>query len=336
MKKKLISVIIPVYRVEKYLERCLDSVIGNTYQELEVICVNDGSPDGSLKILEKYAAKDQRIIIIDKKNEGVSAARNDGVKAAHGSWISFIDSDDWIHPQFFEILIDLAEKTDADIVIGNHLRAKEFDPPETIDMNQVKYVRADLNMIYRNRNMKSFVWGKLYKADILEGHRFDTQIAYGEDSLFNAEIYCEPKELKIISTDEILYYYNNRENSVVNVIDQEDRARLGENWINMSDQTSNPVMKSICLVEGLKRTLLARYTESYTEKRKETIRHCNAILKDGCSKLLRNKNIKAKDKVIYTLFAYVPQAYRRWRIIDDPTMKEWERNQKNHPERKQR
>ena len=102
----LISVIIPVYNVEKYLARCLDSVIGQTYENLEIICVNDGSPDNSLAILHEYASKDSRIKIIDQKNTGVSAARNAGLSCATGEFISFVDSDDTIAPSCYETCIE--------------------------------------------------------------------------------------------------------------------------------------------------------------------------------------------------------------------------------------
>ena len=101
MEEKKISVIIPVYNTEQYLKRCLDSIKENTYQYLEIICINDGSTDNSLEILEQYQKDDSRFIIIDQKNSGVSKARNNGLEKATGDYIAFIDSDDWINPKYF-------------------------------------------------------------------------------------------------------------------------------------------------------------------------------------------------------------------------------------------
>ncbi len=115
-----ISVIIPVYNVEKYLPRCLDSVLAQTFSDWEVICINDGSPDNSDKILARYAAADPRFKIITKQNAGLSAARNDGIIAAHGEYILFLDSDDFIHPQTMEIVYSLAQKNNADLVAFGH------------------------------------------------------------------------------------------------------------------------------------------------------------------------------------------------------------------------
>ncbi len=101
----LVSVIVPVYNMEPYLERCLVSILENTYKMIELICVNDGSSDRSLSIIKHYAEKDDRIKIIDKANAGLSAARNDGMQCAKGAWISFVDSDDYIHKDFFSVLL---------------------------------------------------------------------------------------------------------------------------------------------------------------------------------------------------------------------------------------
>ena len=121
----LLSVIIPVYNVQEYLGRCLESVIQNTYKNLEIICINDGSTDHSFEILQEYAKKDRRFIVINQKNMGVSAARNTGLEIASGENIAFIDSDDWIHPQYFEILLKMQEICKSDISVCRYSRTKK-------------------------------------------------------------------------------------------------------------------------------------------------------------------------------------------------------------------
>lgn len=113
MLNELVSVIVPVYNASPFLSRCIDSILGSTYSNLEVICVNDGSKDNSLEILRAYQELDDRIVVLDQPNGGVSAARNKGMDNASGSMIAFIDSDDFIHPQYFELL--LIAINDADI-----------------------------------------------------------------------------------------------------------------------------------------------------------------------------------------------------------------------------
>ena len=115
-----ISVIIPVYKVEQYLPECLDSIINQTYKNLEIICIDDGSPDNSGKILDEYASKDNRIRVIHKENGGISSARNAGLDIATGDWISFVDSDDWLDINTYEKLLSSADEANTDIVMfGN-------------------------------------------------------------------------------------------------------------------------------------------------------------------------------------------------------------------------
>ena len=120
MHEELISVIIPVYNTAEYLPRCLESVLNNTYRNLEVICINDGSKDNSIEVLNAYAQKDSRIRVIDQENAGVSAARNRGLDEVVGEYIAFVDSDDWIHRQYFEVLLASARDHDAQIAICNY------------------------------------------------------------------------------------------------------------------------------------------------------------------------------------------------------------------------
>ena len=101
----MISIVIPVYNTEKYLERCINSILTNTYKNIEVICVDDGSTDNSLSCLQKMAERDNRLVIISQENQGVSVARNTGMALVTGEFVVFVDSDDWIHPQFFEMLL---------------------------------------------------------------------------------------------------------------------------------------------------------------------------------------------------------------------------------------
>lgn len=117
-----VSVIVPVYNVEKYLEKCLETLISQTLKDIEIICINDGSKDSSLNILKKYALNDERIKIIDKHNEGLSAARNDGLNAATGEYIGYVDSDDWVDLNFYEKLYNAAKKYNAEAACANIIR----------------------------------------------------------------------------------------------------------------------------------------------------------------------------------------------------------------------
>lgn len=179
----LISVIIPVYNMEMYLNRCLDSVRLNTYKNLEIICINDGSKDSSLQILREYEKTDDRFIIIDQKNQKLSAARNAGMNIARGEWMAFIDSDDWVHPQYFEALVTVAEKEHSDITICDALITSEFSKDyEMLDINSIAYKNISKAELGKLHVARSRVWGRLYRRDIIGDHRFISGAERVEDN----------------------------------------------------------------------------------------------------------------------------------------------------------
>ena len=165
-----ISVIIPVYNVEKYLRRCLDSVINQTFRDMEIICVNDGSTDSSAEILEEYKSRDKRIILLNQENMGQGNARNVGLKIAKGEYISFIDSDDWIDSDFFEKLYEAAKKYNADVAcaeikrphangkISNKLR---FWKEDVLHTHIEKYA-------VNNMPRQCYVWNKIYRKSEID------------------------------------------------------------------------------------------------------------------------------------------------------------------------
>ncbi len=200
---KSVSVIIPVYNVEKYLPKCLDSVVGQTYKNLEIVCVNDGSPDNSAEILENYAKKDSRIKIITQKNEGLSGARNTGINAATGDYTVFLDSDDWIDTDTVENAVSVAEKNSSDVVMWGYVREfadkslekKIFDGDKIFGENECREIHRRLAGLTgaelaspENTDAIVTAWGKLYKTDIIKKNclKFtDTKIIGTEDLLFN-------------------------------------------------------------------------------------------------------------------------------------------------------
>ena len=155
-----ISIIIPVYKVEQYLPECLDSVINQTYKNLEIICVDDGSPDNSGKILDEYASKDNRIKVIHKENGGVSSARNAGLDIATGDWISFVDADDYIASDFYDKLIGSSKDGEADVVQCGYTTFGE-------DFNRIK---IGIGRDPKFSNLADFVLSKIpnQTKDILE------------------------------------------------------------------------------------------------------------------------------------------------------------------------
>lgn len=213
---EIVSIIVPVYNVEKYLARCMNSLLSQTYKELQIIVVNDGSTDNSLMILQSYT--DPRIIIINKENGGLSSARNVGIKHATGKYVTFIDSDDWIHPNTISSMVAAAEKYGADIVDVQykivHEKRDAFNKNEEEIINV--YHGEDCNSQLYLNYVPNFAWGKLY---LRERMFKDDSIRFPEGRLYedDATAYMFMKRCRTLVTLRGIgyYYYFIRINSIV-------------------------------------------------------------------------------------------------------------------------
>lgn len=224
----IISVIIPVYNVEKYLRRCLESIINQTYMNLEIIIVNDGSLDSSLQICKEYQSVDKRIIIIDKVNEGVSVARNTGINAASGKYIAFVDPDDWIEFNMYQNMYNTIEKHKCNIAFCNYYKDSKYSSSIKL-LNIKKDVLGKLDIINelignmigiedilpRYRYVMGCVWRCLYLKEFLDNNnlRFTPGITIMEDLIFNIEalIYTD----KVCIDQGIYYHYVKNKKSVL-------------------------------------------------------------------------------------------------------------------------
>lgn len=164
-----VSIIVPVYNVEKYLERSLNSLINQTLKDIEIICVNDGSKDNSLKILEEYSKKDNRIIVINQENAGLSVARNSGMKIAKGQYIGFVDSDDWVDLDFYEKLYNTAIAKDADIAVADFVREHPNKKPKRLNLKEEKvYETPEDKLLVCKVHREGCVWNKIYRSEFLK------------------------------------------------------------------------------------------------------------------------------------------------------------------------
>ncbi len=210
-----ISVIIPVYKVEKYLPRCLDSVMEQTFKDFEVICVNDGSPDNSGAILEEYAAKYDNFKVITQENQGLSAARNTALPEAKGDYIIFIDSDDFVHPQFLEHLYNAQQQTQCDIVGCDFQKIKcERDCLRgNIAAVKPKIYGNALDVLLHPKNFIHFnVWNKLYKREVIGDIEFVPGM-YFEDWVYNCCVFERAQSFAWIK--DRLYGYRLSGNSIM-------------------------------------------------------------------------------------------------------------------------
>lgn len=215
----LVSVIVPVYNAEAYLPRCLDSIRNQTWPDLEVWLVNDGSADGSLALCREAAAADGRFHVLDKPNSGVSDSRNAGLEEAAGKYLQFVDSDDYLSPNATETLVHTAESTGADLIVAHFYR--DFEDRQ-VHQGHIRDRRVMTRTEYAGEMMKApsnfyygVLWNKLYHRNIVEAHqlRFQRELSWCEDFLFNLEYM---KYIRLVAVlPEPVYHYVRRENSLV-------------------------------------------------------------------------------------------------------------------------
>ena len=213
-----VSVLVPVYNVEDYLPQCLDSILAQTLQDIEVICVDDGSTDNSGKILDGYAAKDSRVKVYHQKNHGLAYTRNELLRHAAAPWITFVDSDDYIKLEMLQTMLDKAESTNADMCICNtylpdsgyqSVSKKRFEMKDEIitGYKALEYMNLPKSWPWVT------AWNKLYKAELFEGLSYPTGVQH-EDQFLAHHIYCKAKTVVSITDD--FYVLRYRADSITN------------------------------------------------------------------------------------------------------------------------
>lgn len=206
----LISILLPVYNTSAYLPQCLDSVFAQTYTNLQVVLVDDGSKDNSLKICQQYAAKDPRIEVYHQENHGVATTRNHLLEKVKGDYVLFVDSDDWIEPDMVEFLVGKALSNQADIVVCDNVKNDGACSEEYREkrMDQETTIKKFLF----HKELSGSLCNKLVKTSLLHGIRFDNRISYGEDALLCWHVL--QRVHTIVQTDRRLYHYRRNENSL--------------------------------------------------------------------------------------------------------------------------
>lgn len=324
MHEELISVIIPVYNTAEYLPRCLESVLNNTYRNLEVICINDGSKDNSIEVLNAYAQKDSRIRVIDQENAGVSAARNRGLDEATGEYIAFVDSDDWIHRQYFETLHGFATKTNSVIVECDAQYVSEEQPDQEIEPADVPFLLQTAEQMLSGEIP---VWGKLYHVQLLDTIRFTPNVHLGEDILFNLEVLYSLEHACLCRCKQALYFYFAREGSAVRTEQPKKLEPLLRWWLSNLHLAPSDAMRAISLEKAVKRLFYWRYCAMFSNDKQE-----QAVLKElvnlGKRELRQIPLFPSHKKATLLAMAQFPFLYRLFRIITDPTMLGWERLQR--------
>ena len=240
-----ISIIVPIYNSEKYLEKCLDSIICQTYRNLEIILINDGSTDSSPDICERYGKADERIIVIHKENGGNTSARKAGLAVATGEYVGFVDSDDWIEPVMYETLYRYFSDYNLDIISCGFFCEKE-DEAEDATEEDADFLDEGLHIIdnhdvfmqsvmegnpKRSENICSFLWSKLVRRELIRRaqNRIYDKIVFIEDRALLYTCYYDVRRLYILKTP--LYHYRIRKNSLTHMVDDYMISKINDVYI---------------------------------------------------------------------------------------------------------
>lgn len=240
MKEPLISVLVPVYKIDKYIGICVESIINQTYRNLEIILVDDGSPDRCPDICDLYASKDKRIKVIHKQNGGLVSARKAGLLASKGEYIGYVDGDDWIGPGFYQALLHSIQQSDSDIAVAgfcrdlfsrtkNILNSISSGVYEGQSLDNIRTKMLSFGSFYQH-GITTYLWNKLFKREtIIETQlAVDERITIGEDAavVYNAIFNCK----RMVITDNCAYHYRQREDSMLklssNYVQEYERLKI--------------------------------------------------------------------------------------------------------------
>lgn len=339
MKPK-VSVIVPIYKVEKYLHRCVDSILKQSYKELEIILVNDGSPDQCGIIIEDYAENDHRIITVHKENGGLSDARNTGMGYVTGDFTLFVDSDDWIDSQMIERMVVASFKSEADIVQSGYYYAYDdhliFDKRHfSKDESSVVLDKQELmKELVINEKIKNFAWGKLYKTPIIMGLHFEKGVVF-EDVFWAHQVMHRANKYVILNKP--LYYYYQREDSIVasyscKSLDMirglKDRHRFVETHYQKLTDASLKVILKTCFLH-YERLLMTRGIDNNGRYKKEIqlyikTNYSNFIKAVETDQTLKNQlRLFAIHPSINVFFIYAKRVLRKIKVL--PTKESFER-----------
>jgi glycosyltransferase involved in cell wall biosynthesis len=306
-----ISVIVPVYNVEKYLNKCVDSIINQTYKDLEIILVNDGSNDRSGNICDEYEKKDNRVIVIHKENGGLSSARNSGLKISSGEFIGFIDSDDWIESNFFQLLIDGIVSNNADISVVHFVKVREFDKIEFTTETKKSWVcfnRNEAMEVLFNGNFIGYsAVNKLYRKKLFNKVIYPEGILM-EDKATTYKLIHNSNRV-VINTSQKYHYYL-RDNSIIRskfnqknfdsfIIHEEIIKFIDINYPNLSD-----LIRARYVYAAI-RMLLVMFSSNHNKN--IDIERCMQVIRCYKKYAVKEKKLKSSVKLLTILFSVSPK-----------------------------
>ena len=309
----LISVIVPVYKVEQYLHRCVDSILAQSHTNLEIILIDDGSPDRSGEICDEYAVKDSRIRVIHKENSGVSTARNAGLDICRGEYIAFVDSDDYILPQMYESMLATLAEGEVDICVCQW-QYEKADGTQVVSSDKIdpaiyghKPAGEFAEFLYKagpyENGVVVSVWNKLYRRSVFQNLRFTGRFA--EDDEICARIYSQPYRVFVMEGQYYVYCENHV--SLTHVLFNGNRLF----FLNVLERRCEHFADNAYIVERTRRLYCEMYIEYYYKAADAGIAMPEACVFDSMlERLVKTGNCSLKCLVRMLLFRFSPQLYR--------------------------
>ena len=294
----MVSILIPAYNAEKTINRCIDSILYQTYQNIEIIIANDGSTDGTLSILSDYAEKDKRILICNQANKGVSAARNTCLKNAHGEFILYVDADDWIESNMIQRMLELIN--DADIVLCESDHAEMSEQVEHIENVKIEYwdQRQQMREFMKHKRMTGMLWNKLIRRNLTATVQFNEKTGYGEDAEFLWKILKQSHEMVV--TNEILYHHVLENTSISHISFSEKKYSAIPMWeaINEDVKKEYPELLNLAKERLMCAAVFSLYeAKNCRYKNKNHIVHMRKIVRKYIGIFLKSTNVSKKFKV---------------------------------------
>ena len=302
ISEPLISVVVPVYNVEGYLDQCLESIVAQSYRHLEILVVDDGSTDGSGDKCDRWAERDERIRVIHQPNGGLSAARNTALDAMSGEWVIMVDSDDVLHPDAAATLLDAIQREQADIVIGDHIIVNGDESPQwpTATSSEEKHTYSQseaLMEVFYQRGLTHSAWARIYRASLFEKIRYPVGMLYEDLAI----IYPLLKKCdKVVKIGQVVYGYRQRENSILDSFSprRADVLKICEeleyNTLLYDDQYFKPV-RSRLLSAYFNILLLSSKDKSHDHKKLQD--RCWTGIKRLRRECLFNPQVRLKNKL---------------------------------------
>ncbi len=316
-----VSIIVPVYNVERYLPRCIDSILLQSFIDFELILVDDGSPDRCGIICDEYAIKDDRIRVIHQENAKTSAARNTGLDVAQGEWIAFVDADDWIHKDYLKILLTGA-LDDTDIVICGFLNMFN-DMVKDSDFSGPEFRSASIEEVHKDYHARTHVWARLIRKSVIGELRYISGTEPIEDICFNELLY--QSNMKFRLTEAKLYYYYTRPGSVSNSPMGQGILDAVSVLVGYLKNLDGAERRERIIMRCYKSVLSARYSEMFSLNYGDTLKKCKELLKQLEIYL---PELNVEDRLVVWGLVKFPPIYRAWRILGDPSLLNYERKRK--------